>query len=93
MFYLIFSDILENLAWATGQIHCYRSSTDTDKTTDFSQVFTAETALNTANHGQGSVVMATEPKILFCDLRLAVGESKSCRSSNRWLLYILMILI
>lgn len=26
--------------------------------------------------------MATEPKILFCDLRLAVGESKSCMLCN-----------
>ncbi|KAJ6635150.1 RAB6A-GEF complex partner protein 2 [Pseudolycoriella hygida] len=71
------NDILENLAWATGQIHCYRSSTDTDKSADLKHVFTAETALNASNHGQGNIVMATEPKILFCDLRLAVGESKS----------------
>ncbi|XP_037049692.1 RAB6A-GEF complex partner protein 2 [Bradysia coprophila] len=71
------NDILENLAWATGQIHCYRSSTDTDKPTDYSQIFSAETALNASSHGQGNVVLATEPKILFCDLRLAVGESKS----------------
>lgn len=37
----------------------------------------AETALNT-QQGQGNVVLETEPKILFCDLRLSPGETKSC---------------
>lgn len=27
----------------------------------------------------GHVVLSTKPKILFCDLRLAMGESKSCK--------------
>lgn len=75
------SDILENLAWATAQIHCYRSSTQQDKQMETAQpVFTAETALNTTNQGQGNVVIATDPKILFCDLRLSPGENKSCKS-------------
>lgn len=73
-----YSDILENLAWATAQIHCYRSLTQDEKNADNLRIFTAETTLNAANQGQGSIVMATEPKILFCDLRLSPGESKSC---------------
>lgn len=78
--YYYFSDILENLAWATAQIHCYSSSTQQDKQNEINnQVFTAETALNFTNQGQGNVVIATDPKILFCDLRLSAGESKSCK--------------
>lgn len=82
IYFIVFqfsSDVLENLAWATAQIHCYRSLTQDEKNSaDMSRLFTAETALNTANQGQGCVVMATDPKILFCDLRLSAGESKSC---------------
>lgn len=76
----LLSDILENLAWATAQIHCYRSSNQHDRdNNENAMVFTAETALNaTSNQGQGQVEMVTDPKILFCDLRLSAGESKSC---------------
>lgn len=42
-------------------------------------MFTAETALNATNQGQGHIEMVTDPKILFCDLRLSAGESKSCK--------------
>lgn len=76
-----FSDVLESLAWATAQIHCYRSSTPHDRQLEAGKqqpVFTAETTLSATNHGQGCVVLATEPRILFCDLRLSPGETKSC---------------
>lgn len=69
---------MENLAWATAQIHCYRSSTQLDRSND-NPIYTAETALSVSNQGQGNVVFVTDPKILFCDLRLSAGESKSCK--------------
>lgn len=73
------SDILESLAWATAQIHCYRSTTQHDVGRPPKQpVYTAETALGDIHPGQGCVVLATEPRILFCDLRMSPGESKSC---------------
>lgn len=76
------SDILESLAWATAQIHCYRSSTQQDrqKAAATQAIFTAETALSASSQGQGCVVLATDPRILFCDLRLSPGESKSCKT-------------
>lgn len=70
------------MAWATAQIHCYCSSTN-DETNEASTsvvkaaVVTADTALNT-QQGQGNVVLETKPKILFCDLRLSPGETRSC---------------
>lgn len=75
---------LENLAWATAQIHCYCSST-IDETNEASSsknivkvaIVTADTSLNT-QQGQGNVVLETKPKILFCDLRLSPGETRSC---------------
>lgn len=39
-----------------------------------------DTALNTI--GQGNLVLQTEPKILFCDLKLSPGETKSCEEFN-----------
>lgn len=82
LLYLInkfFSDIQENLAWATAQIHCYCNSTLQDNKPDSVLNSTKiETSLNVTNKGQGDVVLATNPKILFCDLRLAPGETKSC---------------
>lgn len=80
---------LENLAWATAQVHCYCSSTNDEKTTESTAnksvvkaaIVTADTALNT-QQGQGNVVLETKPKILFCDLRLSPGETRSCRSHS-----------
>lgn len=77
---------LENLAWATAQIHCYCSSTSDDSKSIDSNVsksstksiLSVETSLQ---QGQGNVVLETEPKILFCDLRLSPGETKACTIS------------
>ncbi|XP_059612847.1 RAB6A-GEF complex partner protein 2 [Phlebotomus argentipes] len=68
-------DILENLAWATAQIHCYCNSVFQERSNQDS--LTNDTSLTAATQGQGDIVMATSPKILFCDLRLAPGETKS----------------
>lgn len=74
---------LENLAWATAQVHCYCTSTTDEKLNDAatkpSAIQTADTSLHT-QQGQGNVVLETEPKILFCDLRLSPGEIKSCKN-------------
>uniref|UniRef100_A0A182RNN1 RAB6A-GEF complex partner protein 2 n=1 Tax=Anopheles funestus TaxID=62324 RepID=A0A182RNN1_ANOFN len=73
------SDILENLAWATVQLHCYcnasfneKSSTDAATNRNVG----GSTSLNASNQLKGEVLHSTEPKILFCDLRLSPGEAK-----------------
>lgn len=83
---------MENLAWATAQIHCYSTSAVDEKSTEASvlknvvkaAIITADTALNT-QQGQGNVVLETKPKILFCDLRLSPGETRSCNDINQYL--------
>lgn len=83
-----FLNRLENLAWATAQVHCYCSSaTDeraieakTSKNVAKAAIVTADTALNT-QQGQGNVALETKPKILFCDLRLSPGETRSCNTT------------
>lgn len=78
------------MAWATAQIHCYCARTNDDKSIDVGTtksmqksnvILSAETALNT-QQGQGNTVLETEPKILFCDLRLSPGETKSCKTTK-----------
>ena len=85
-----FSEVMENLAWAACQIHCYCNSTISLADTSSGPGNTARspqpdsnmnnTSIEAAMKGQGQVVLKTEPRILFCDLRLAPGETKSCES-------------
>lgn len=77
------SDILENLAWATVQIHCYcnstiqeRGSAGSEPTNPIHKNVSGTTSLNASNQLKGEVLKSTEPKILFCDLRLSPGESR-----------------
>lgn len=77
------SDILENLAWATVQIHCYCNSTvqdrggsGTEAASSLNRNFIGSTSLNASNQLKGEVLKSTDPKILFCDLRLSPGESR-----------------
>ncbi|KAH8343938.1 hypothetical protein KR084_002032 [Drosophila pseudotakahashii] len=69
----------ENLAWASAQLHCYRktsySTSTSDKTTELAEMI-GRTALDAVTQAPGEVIVATKPKILFCDLRLQPGESK-----------------
>lgn len=37
------------------------------------------TALDAVTQAPGEVIVATKPKILFCDLRLQPGETKMCK--------------
>ncbi|XP_053657770.1 RAB6A-GEF complex partner protein 2 [Anopheles marshallii] len=73
------SDILENLAWATVQLHCYCNASFNEKSsTDgaANRNVGGSTSLNASNQLKGEVLHSTEPKILFCDLRLSPGEAK-----------------
>lgn len=73
------SDILENLAWATVQLHCYCNASMNDRTGNdvaASRNVGGTTSLNASNQLKGEVLQSTEPKILFCDLRLSPGEAK-----------------
>lgn len=76
------TDALESLAWASAQIHC-QCFTDSriSKLQDQGNATTfADTALNTSLSGNGKTEISTKPKILFCDLRLAPGQSKTCKN-------------
>lgn len=78
------SDALESLAWASAQIHC-QCTTNSKVAYPDGNLFAPE-ELSTANTDtsfapcrgeRGHVVLSTKPRILFCDLRLSTGESKS----------------
>lgn len=74
------TDALESLAWASAQIncHCFTDS-KISKLQEFGNTATfADTALNASLNSTGKVEISTKPKILFCDLRLAPGQSKTC---------------
>uniref|UniRef100_A0A182Q0S6 RAB6A-GEF complex partner protein 2 n=1 Tax=Anopheles farauti TaxID=69004 RepID=A0A182Q0S6_9DIPT len=73
------SDILENLAWATVQLHCYCNATFNEKPSldaASTRNVGGTTSLNASNQLKGEALHSTEPKILFCDLRLSPGEAK-----------------
>uniref|UniRef100_A0A182PAC1 RAB6A-GEF complex partner protein 2 n=1 Tax=Anopheles epiroticus TaxID=199890 RepID=A0A182PAC1_9DIPT len=73
------SDILENLAWATVQLHCYCNASFNEKSSHEAAAnrnVGGSTSLNASNQLKGEVLHSTEPKILFCDLRLSPGEAK-----------------
>ncbi|KAH8248102.1 hypothetical protein KR038_000494 [Drosophila bunnanda] len=69
----------ENLAWASAQLHCYRktsyTTSSTDRTAELTEMI-GRTALDAVTQAPGEVIVATKPKILFCDLRLQPGETK-----------------
>ncbi|EDV44336.1 uncharacterized protein Dana_GF18927 [Drosophila ananassae] len=69
----------ENLAWASAQLHCYRktsySNPSADRTAELTEMI-GRTALDAVTQAPGEVIVATKPKILFCDLRLQPGETK-----------------
>ncbi|KRG01788.1 RAB6A-GEF complex partner protein 2 isoform X2 [Drosophila mojavensis] len=69
----------QNLAWASVQLHCYRktsySTQSADKTAELAELI-GRTALDAVTQTPGEVIVATKPKILFCDLKLQPGETK-----------------
>lgn len=72
----------EWLAWASVQLHCYRKTNlnagSTEKNSEIVEVI-GKTALDAVTQAPGDVIIATKPKILFCDLKLQPGESKVCK--------------
>ncbi|MEQ2257822.1 Golgi membrane exchange factor (Ric1p-Rgp1p) subunit [Ilyodon furcidens] len=73
----------EMLAWASAQIHCQFHASENrvalpaqgnkqDVQAD------SDTVLIPSRGERGQCVLDTPPKILFCDLRLDPGESKTC---------------
>ncbi|XP_013183680.2 RAB6A-GEF complex partner protein 2 [Amyelois transitella] len=69
------SDILESLAWVSAQIHCFFSTSGNsgEKTPTIGRT----TALEVTSCDVGEVVFHTKPKILFCDLTIPLGETKT----------------
>ncbi|XP_031548816.1 RAB6A-GEF complex partner protein 2-like [Actinia tenebrosa] len=79
---------VERLAWASVQIHCQCSvnssrivipqKNDTS-TVDLTSpvVLKSSTSFAPSRGEQGQCLMDTQPKILFCDLELAPGESRT----------------
>ncbi|XP_037956414.1 RAB6A-GEF complex partner protein 2-like [Teleopsis dalmanni] len=74
------NDRIENLAWATVQLHCYRKTSynvaTQDKVSELTDLI-GKTALDAVTQTPGDVIVDTKPKILFCDLRLKPGETKT----------------
>lgn len=80
------SDVLENLAWASVQINCLCLTNDSinfpsvmSVTKDEKFLGNSETSFAPCLTDNGHVVLSTKPKILFCDVGLSPGESKSCK--------------
>jgi len=79
------SDVLEVLAWASAQIHCHctvneakvKYPKDESVAPEEAAITNTETSFAPCHGERGHVVLSTKPKILFCDLRLLPGESKS----------------
>ncbi|CAH1164104.1 unnamed protein product [Phaedon cochleariae] len=73
-----FADVFESLAWASAQIHCQCFTGSRENKEDRSGLSTyADTALGATTQENGKIEIATRPKILFCDLRLSPGQSKT----------------
>ncbi|KAL3289076.1 hypothetical protein HHI36_003518 [Cryptolaemus montrouzieri] len=74
------SDTVESLAWGSTQIHCL-CFTDPKINKEkqqqlISQTMFADTALGITPES-GTTVFSTKPKILFCDLKLYPGQTKT----------------
>lgn len=77
------SDVFESLAWASAQVHCQCSTNGKAVLTEKLNANTKLAAINADTtfapwrQDNGHAVLNTKPKILFCDLRLSPGESKT----------------
>ncbi|XP_077137394.1 RAB6A-GEF complex partner protein 2 [Ranitomeya variabilis] len=73
----------ETLAWASAQIHCQFHASDSRVQLPASEepqqdVQAVNETVFIPNRGErGQCILSTPPKILFCDLRLDPGETKS----------------
>ncbi|XP_064474963.1 RAB6A-GEF complex partner protein 2-like isoform X2 [Ornithodoros turicata] len=77
------SSAIENLAWASAQIHCHCAVDEAKvlfpKSPSQEQIATGstDTSFIPCRGEKGHVVFSSKPKILFCDLCLMPGESKT----------------
>uniref|UniRef100_A0A8C7DZV4 RGP1 homolog, RAB6A GEF complex partner 1 n=1 Tax=Naja naja TaxID=35670 RepID=A0A8C7DZV4_NAJNA len=73
----------EILAWASAQIHCQLHTSESrvalppSQDTSYDAQAENETVFVPNRGERGQCILSTPPKILFCDLRLDPGESKS----------------
>jgi len=76
-------DSFETLAWASVQIHCQCIMSEVkvkcvnDHTIQETNTISEETSFMPFKGEKGKAVVSTKPKILFCDLQLLPGESKT----------------
>ena len=66
---------MENLAWASVQINGYCKTQELKLPPANQPHSLPKTSLNVHENSH----LSTDPKILFCDLRLANGESRTCK--------------
>lgn len=78
------NDAFESLAWASAQIHCH-CSTDAKINSQGEKINATynDTSLAACIQDSGRIEMATKPRILFCDLRLSPGQTKTCKLAFR----------
>lgn len=76
-------DSFESLAWASAQIHCQCTTDAKVHNQNVVQALVpptkSDTSLAIGGPDSGKIEIATKPRILFCDLRLSPGESRSCK--------------
>lgn len=70
---------MEHLAWASVQINGYCKTKQQIKSP--TQTFPQSVQKTSLNIHENSM-LSTEPKILFCDLRLANGDSRTCKNTK-----------
>lgn len=71
---------MENLAWASVQINGYCKTQEFKAPLPNQPQSLPKTSLNVHENS----LLATDPKILFCDLRLANGESRTCKNDYEY---------
>lgn len=78
-------DTLESLAWASAQIHCLCTTSgklaglikEQMVSPEKTPIAVSNTSFAPCQGDSGKIILSTKPSILFCDLRLSPGESKS----------------
>lgn len=55
----------------------------------WAEIIFSDTSFAPCKSENGYVVLSTKPKILFCDLSLAKGESKSCKKCFNYFIHFL----
>lgn len=75
-------DVFEGLAWASAQIICQCFTDPKISNRDEAKLNQTILSNNTAlgvNIQDGKIEICTKPRILFCDLRLSPGQTRTCK--------------